>query len=177
MNLEPQKFFIGLVDFFSIILPGALLTYFMQNDLGPWALGPANYGNLAGNAAVAAFLFSSYLLGHFIFLIGSWLLDAAYDRVRDAIRDKQIEQLARGERLSSAPFRRLAAWWLKSDVDKAVAQAVRIKTHYLDPVGATSAVNAFQWAKARRSPSVGAVSDRRPAFRRRHEVRAMPPRR
>jgi hypothetical protein len=27
MNFEPQKFFIGLIDFFSILLPGAVLTY------------------------------------------------------------------------------------------------------------------------------------------------------
>jgi hypothetical protein len=25
MNIDPQKFFIGLMDFFSILLPGALL--------------------------------------------------------------------------------------------------------------------------------------------------------
>ena len=27
MNLEPQKFFIGLMGFFSILLPGALLGH------------------------------------------------------------------------------------------------------------------------------------------------------
>ena len=27
MNFEPEKFFIGLMDFFSILLPGALLTF------------------------------------------------------------------------------------------------------------------------------------------------------
>jgi len=32
MNFEPQKFFIGLMDFFSILLPGALLTYLLMDE-------------------------------------------------------------------------------------------------------------------------------------------------
>ena len=35
MNFEPQKFFIGLMDFFSILLPGALLTYLLMGGVGP----------------------------------------------------------------------------------------------------------------------------------------------
>ncbi len=150
MNFEPQKFFIGLVDFFSIILPGTLLTYFMEGHVAPWLLGRDSYAKLAGtDAGVAAFLFSSYLFGHFIFLLGSWLLDAVYDQLRDTTRDRQIERLALGGDLSPAPLRLLAKWWFKKDADRALSQAVRIKAHYLDPLGATSSVNAFQWAKAR----------------------------
>lgn len=29
MNFDHQKFFIGLVDFFAILLPGALLAYLL----------------------------------------------------------------------------------------------------------------------------------------------------
>jgi hypothetical protein len=39
MSVEPQKFFVGVIDFFSILLPGALLTYFLKNDVGPELLG------------------------------------------------------------------------------------------------------------------------------------------
>src|SRR5690606_7192086 len=31
MSLEPQKFYIGVVDFFSILMPGALLTYLSKD--------------------------------------------------------------------------------------------------------------------------------------------------
>lgn len=34
MNFEPQKFFIGLMDFFSILLPSALLTNLLMGDVG-----------------------------------------------------------------------------------------------------------------------------------------------
>ena len=32
MNFDPQKFFIGLMEFFSILLPGALLTYLLMGE-------------------------------------------------------------------------------------------------------------------------------------------------
>ena len=39
MNFEPQNFFVGLMDFFSILLPGALLTYLLMGDAGSVILG------------------------------------------------------------------------------------------------------------------------------------------
>ena len=38
MNFDPQKFFIGLMDFFSILLPGALLTWLLMDEVGPAVL-------------------------------------------------------------------------------------------------------------------------------------------
>lgn len=37
MNFDPQKLFIGLMDFFSILLPGALLS----NQWGQQSMGSA----------------------------------------------------------------------------------------------------------------------------------------
>ena len=33
MSFDPQKFFIGLMDFFSILLPGALLTLLLIGEV------------------------------------------------------------------------------------------------------------------------------------------------
>lgn len=38
-NFDSQKVFIGLMDFFSILLPGALLTYLLMGEVGPVVLG------------------------------------------------------------------------------------------------------------------------------------------
>ncbi len=35
MPVEPEKFFIGVIEFFSILLPGALLTYLLKDGVGP----------------------------------------------------------------------------------------------------------------------------------------------
>src|SRR5437016_10609709 len=80
MNFDPQKFFIGLMDFFSILLPGALFTYMLMGEIGPVALG-ARYGKIQNTEAWAVFLAGSYLFGHLIFLAGSWL-DELYDWIR-----------------------------------------------------------------------------------------------
>jgi hypothetical protein len=81
MNFDPQKFFIGLMDFFFILLPGALLTYLLMGEMGPTVLGD-RYGMVAVAQAWVAFLFASYLLGHLVFLLGSWL-DGTDDWLRD----------------------------------------------------------------------------------------------
>lgn len=70
MNFEPQKFFIGLMDFFSILLPGALLTYLLMDEVGLALLGN-RFCNLASVEVRAAFLFASYLFGYLVFLLGS----------------------------------------------------------------------------------------------------------
>lgn len=80
MNFEPQAFFIGLMNSFSILLPGALLAYLLMDEVGPVALGD-RYANLASAKAWAVFLFATISLGHLVFLLGSWL-DEFYDWVR-----------------------------------------------------------------------------------------------
>jgi len=66
MNFEPQKFFVGLIDFFSTLLPGAVLTLLAKDWWGPLFQGNA-YSGLKGAGGWVVFLFASYLLGHFDF--------------------------------------------------------------------------------------------------------------
>lgn len=109
MNLDLQKFFIGLMDFFSILLPGALLTYLLMGEVGPAVLGD-HYVNLEGAEGWAAFLFASYLLGHLVFLLGSWL-DGIYDWLRDRTLNWQIRHVASTGRVLSWPIRARAFRW------------------------------------------------------------------
>ena len=149
MDFGPEKFFIGLVDFFSILLPGAVLTYLLKGDVG-LCFPDDRYSKLAGTEGWAVFLFTSYLVGHFIFLVGSWLLDdRVYDPIRKATDARQVKCLAAGENLSPKLARWLAACFFRNSVDDAVHQAERIKERYLDSLNASSAINTFQWSKAR----------------------------
>jgi len=65
------------MDFFSILLPGALLTYLPMDEVGPVVLGD-RYARLACAETRAAFMFASYLFGHLVFLLGS-RQDVFYD--------------------------------------------------------------------------------------------------
>lgn len=146
MEWSPQKLFIGLMDFFSILLPGALLTYLLMGEVGPVVLGD-RYSKLAGAEAWAAFLFASYLFGHLVFLLGSWL-DEFYDWARRYTLNTQIVMLARRGRL--LPWLARALIWLvfKGERNLAVDRAGKIKQQALGALQAEDAINTFQWCKA-----------------------------
>ncbi len=148
MNFEPQKFFIGLMDFFSILLPGALLTYLLMDPLGPLVLGQSKYRNLGGAQALAVFLAASYLAGHLLFLIGSWLDEFPYDWLRRRYTlNKQIALLARRGKLLRW-YTRVLIWTVfKQERDLAVERAGKIKAQMLKDLHAGNAVNTFQWSK------------------------------
>jgi hypothetical protein len=145
MDVDAQKFFIGLMDVFSILLPGALLTYLLMGEVGPIVLGD-RYTQLAGAQAWAAFLFASYLFGHLVFLLGSWL-DEFYGWARGYKLNTQIALLA--------PRGRLLAWTARSLVwlvfngkrNLAVDRAAKIKQQALGALQAKDAINTFQWSK------------------------------
>lgn len=145
MNFEPEKFFIGLMDFFSILLPGALLTCLLMDVVDPDVLG--RYAKLEGAAGWAAFLFASYLLGHLVFLLGSWL-DEVYDWARGHTLNDQVAMLARRGRLTNWPVRALVWLVFKRERNVAVGRAVKLKQKALDPLQAKDAINTFQWCKA-----------------------------
>ena len=157
MKFEPETFFIGVIDFFSVMLPGAVMTYLLKNE-ALCELNRAGFPEIQGEAAGwAIFLFCSYLVGHFIFLIGSKLDDWVYQRIRDA------------NKASESTSARKKPWaftvWLNKRLfseapDLAVDKVRAIKNRYLPDevlpnVGKQPVVNAFQWAKAKlaiRSP-------------------------
>lgn len=146
MNFEPQKFFIGLIDFFSVWLPGALLVYLMKDELGLLLLGHAV--PIAGTEGWLVFLFASYLVGQFVFLLGALLDERLYDPMRNGTHAGQLDRLAAGQRLSSRLVRWIGGGFFDRD-DKALRQVLRLKAESLGGAGANSAVNAFQWSKAR----------------------------
>lgn len=152
MNFEPQKFFIGLMDFFSILMPGALIAFLSIGYVHDWlktyyVFAPGSFDSWA------AFLFAAYLFGNLAFLLGSFLDDHLYDRLRQATGFGQIKRLAKGNGLSPSWMRQLAE---SNDVfgpssDNAVREVLKIKARALDGVAADNAINAFQWSKARLS--------------------------
>ena len=149
MSFEPQKFFIGVIDLFSVLLPGALLTWLFKDWIGCFVLGPAYY-DLDDTTAWLAFLFSAYLLGHFVFLVGAFTLDGAfYDRLRDTTPKGQMRRLAKGKGLSGKLMRRIGSIEFKRSSDETQTVALAIKAHHTDTMAARDAVNAFQWCKAK----------------------------
>ena len=148
MSISPKEFFVDLMEFFSILLPGGLLAYLLKGDAGPQLFGNG-YHDLQGTEGWIVFLFSSYLLGHIIFLLGAWLLDDhVYDPIRKATFAQQVKNLAEGKSgLSQKWARWLAKLLIKPDADRTLREVLKIKKR-CDASGG-SGINAFQWSKAR----------------------------
>ena len=120
MKFDPSKFYIGVVDFFSIMLPGGVLAYYLYQRSGSRIFGPL-FPEMKGDAVPwVVFLFAAYLLGHIVFLIGSYL-DKVYDPIRQVF------------------------WSSKKDF--AYLQAREIKKKLIAERDGEP-INTFQWCKA-----------------------------
>lgn len=78
---KPSEFFVGVLDFFAILLPGAIATAILAPRIGHLILGPLVATPTSDAGRWAVFVTSSYFLGHLIFLVGSYL-DGLYDVAR-----------------------------------------------------------------------------------------------
>src|SRR5207249_3912011 len=102
MKFEPETFFIGVIDFFSVIMPGAALAYAIRE------MGHVQVPSSGETEAWAIFLFVSFLLGHFIFLLGASLDDLVYDKILKGTIPQLRWQLEEGERPPGRTIRILA---------------------------------------------------------------------
>jgi hypothetical protein len=118
--LKPTDFLMNMVGFFAILLPGAIVAALMLSvdgvEIFRLAVLPAN----DALAKWAAFIVLAYILGHLVFLVGSWV-DPAYDFFRECF-DPYDEK---------SPF----------------THAKAIRDSLLDR-DEWDAVNPFQWCKA-----------------------------
>lgn len=85
---KPSDFFVGVVDFFAIFLPGTLLVFIgliMANMImaQPHTFDPKFVLQAIPHQVSdwVVFLFASYVVGHFIFALGSLSLDRLYDHM------------------------------------------------------------------------------------------------
>lgn len=70
---KPSDFFVGVTDFFAVLLPGASVLYLFRPLIltrtpMPWLPATPAQG-------WALFLVLAYIVGHLLHAIGSWLLD------------------------------------------------------------------------------------------------------
>jgi hypothetical protein len=95
MDLKPQNFFIGVVDFFSVWLPGAIFTWFLKIIYYDPVLNLQLPCKVPANEVAEAvfFLVVSYIIGNILFGFSS-LLDTWYDKkLRKIFRPKDKEHL------------------------------------------------------------------------------------
>lgn len=137
MSLKPSDVFIGVTEFFSIMMPGALLSAALAESVSGRMFGPILMNLESEAARWAAFLVASYFLGHFAHMIGSYL-DPLYNRYRQHRRPREKNHLYH------------AACALRLSQLSALGDS---------PDKAKELVNTFKWSKAfinLRSPAAAA---------------------
>jgi hypothetical protein len=134
VDAKPSDLFIGVIDVFAVLLPGAILAFLGLDFARDHVFGhvlPEIRGEAAG---WVAFGLASYLLGHFVFLAGS-RVDRLYDRWRKRYHP--------------------------DGTDRAYLRAKSIKQKALGDSDGDEIVNTFKWAKAnvqlRHPPAAGAI--------------------
>ncbi len=82
MAAEPEKFHVGMIDFFSIILPGAILAFHLRALVQQGKIPAILTAPQSDVEGWVVFAIASYVLGHFLFLVGS-RVDGGYDVLRE----------------------------------------------------------------------------------------------
>ncbi|HEX6133839.1 MAG TPA: hypothetical protein VFZ24_07745 [Longimicrobiales bacterium] len=84
MSYKPDDFFVGVVDFFAVLLPGAVVVAVGRPFLPETLYGAAGVLRpvTGTTASWVLFLLAAYLAGHLLFLLGAFLDSTLYDPLR-----------------------------------------------------------------------------------------------
>lgn len=119
-SLKPSEFYVGILDFFAILLPGAIATAILAPRYGDLIVGALIADLKNDTSKWAAFLICAYFTGHLIFLLGSYI-DSLYNALRQRLN----------------PY----------DNESAFQCATRIRD-FLVNESERNALNTFQWSRS-----------------------------
>lgn len=80
--MKPSEFYIGVLDFFAILLPGAIVTAILVPVYGDFIVWPLIAPLNGDTGKWVTFLIFAYFAGHLIFLLGSYI-DYLYNALRE----------------------------------------------------------------------------------------------
>lgn len=82
--MKPSEFYIGILDFFAILLPGAIATAILAPRYSDFIVGTLIVPLTNDASKWVAFLICAYFAGHLIFLLGSYI-DYLYNILRERL--------------------------------------------------------------------------------------------
>jgi hypothetical protein len=140
MDIKPGDLFVGVADFFAVLLPGAILCFLVADEAREFAPNLLEAGR-ADDKVVrwVMFVACAYIVGHFIHAVGSLLDDTLYKnglrpviaRVKgedafEHVRAMQQSAMGAERRAAMNPFK-----WARAHVElwhsEAAAQVRRLE--------------------------------------------------
>jgi hypothetical protein len=88
MPYKASDFFVDVVAFFAVVLPGGLLAFLVLTRLQQFGELKSVPGFLTGVAGWLAFFAAAFLLGQALYAAGSWFLDHFYNRTYRLYKNK-----------------------------------------------------------------------------------------
>ena len=82
--MKPSEFYIGILNLFAILLPGAIAVAILSPHLEAAIVGPLISPLVTETSKTATFVIASYFAGHLIFLLGSYI-DTFYNTLRSRL--------------------------------------------------------------------------------------------
>jgi ADP-ribose pyrophosphatase YjhB (NUDIX family) len=150
MEFKPDTFFIGVIDFFSVILPGAVITFIAdKSNLKSLIVNPTIFSQTSDVERWGVFLVTSYIIGHFLFLLGSKLDNLVYDRIRQGVSGASTLPSTARRKASGPISRRLGTFFFSANADLALEQVLRLRDRSVPGDHDHAVINAFQWSKAK----------------------------
>lgn len=128
MSTKPADYFVGLHDFFALLVPGAVLTFWASQRLRDETLGnflPAKISS--GPAAWIGFLLASFFVGQVLYSVAA-LLDGPGDRLSS--RSVRKHETPYQEWLKNFPagakLRHVGMAWLRVNCPNAMPEVDRL---------------------------------------------------
>ena len=110
---KPADFFVGLVDFFAILLPGAILIFWVFICVKHTGRNLANVLPTEGEKnwlTLAAFAVAAYVVGHLLYAIGSLCLDPLYDWWKDNYPPQEWNELKKKAAKEQSDFKMMETY-------------------------------------------------------------------
>lgn len=141
MDIKPGELFVGIIDLFAILMPGAILSYAAKDFATREIFGKIFPPLQTETQGWVVFIFSSYLLGHFIFMMGSFLDSLLYDALRKKWLDRNEDALYHAA--SQTKTEVMPAPLVKEEINPQQNQQLSIEENKVKEI-----INTFKWAKA-----------------------------
>ncbi len=141
---KPNDFYVGILSFFAILLPGAIGVALLNPLVGSFVLADIlRISSRDTTALWCVFLTTAYFLGHLLFLLGSGL-DSSTDALLLIKKSRDIPgKFVQG--LHKLKWQNLRK---KEDENELAYQAVKTIMQGILKAEERAAINPYQWSRA-----------------------------
>ncbi|WP_417910968.1 hypothetical protein [Candidatus Electronema sp. PJ] len=137
--MKPNDFYVGIIHFFAILVPGSIASALLVQELHREFFFMFSVVLQHQAAVWISFLICSYFIGHLIFLVGSWL-----DMLHDRIRKSLYNYCQNDQNLLAGVFNGI----LKLKANQAAYERLEAIRDTFLQAAKTGAMNPIQWGKA-----------------------------